>query len=978
MFKQRIYLIQKNKITELEAKDLTLDTIGGKAMGLCEIPNAWSVPFFIVSKDLFSEYIATNSSSVVSPYVNKIKDVINILGLNGNIILRSSAIDEGMEERGKFDSIETNINSIEDHLFDLLERLKGIPNKGMPIIVQQYLKPHYTGHMSNERRFSKENRDWVYELYYPNGISNQDTLGIRKWRKKYNSKEIIQYPLQYDTTNSKEQLKEQLYKIAYYWYELSKKNKYRFHLEFVCNENTIYVVQADKAEQNSDAVNPLEYDIRIKRNQTDYVFNVLVKYDPKLESPYKKLQNVKNYNDLGFCTVPLYYLADQSILSRIREGEIPDELIKDLSMLLSIQSVIIRMDIKSNDKSRKQMLPRSNELYDIDSIIGWIKDNISSLPQELSGILIFHNYVPSISSAFAHATPNGRLVRIQSLWGIPEGLYYNYHDTTIVDLSSKPLDSLTDSDIKVSVKTKFKDTFITPNDEGQWVAKEIKEPFDWKCSLLNNSSIFEIAVKSQRLANKLQKEISIMWFVGIDKSYFNANNLPWFHESISIKNSYTVDEYKRKSIFDEEIIVNNSNDFKAFIESDSLMNKKCVRIKPSCDADLRNRDLLKAIGKLAKEHNITILLDGTQLTHSYYQLKNTGANVVCSNKDELVYSDSLEFNKLVRDRIPEKINSNGEYVICSKIMRPSLDRLLLEKLLEEAFEVYDATIEESVISELADMLEVCNAIEDINNDHSISWKDLLNNLKPRIHNASQIEKKIVLTNSVFASYSFKIGNVYANIKVQRKKTNYRTECIIQNQPFLSSEDGVKQNITYLQEKEKIISKVSLIQMAKSSSSIMSYIRELKQMVFNLCQKMNVSKSSIYQIMKEKKSKAGGFKNGYVLFQTTLKDNIIDSSLDFEPENCNSIYRLNREQYKQFDFLQDLESNDEKLLFRFDIPIAVNSWEIAFDNAKINRVIPGVQFVLFYLNKKGDGSLEMTIRIQEKYRAYKQLSLFDSN
>ena len=87
---------------------------------------------------------------------------------------------------------------------------------------------------------------------------------------------------------------------------------------------------------------------------------------------------------------------------------------------------------------------------------------------------------------------------------------------------------------------------------------------------------------------------------------------------------------------------------------------------------------------------LTILLDGTQLTHTYYQLKSTGANVVCSNVDELTYSDTLEFNKLVRDKIPEKIISNGEHVRCSIVSRPLLDRLLLEKLLEEAYEVYDA------------------------------------------------------------------------------------------------------------------------------------------------------------------------------------------------------------------------------------------------------------------------------------------------
>ena len=64
---------------------------------------------------------------------------------------------------------------------------------------------------------------------------------------------------------------------------------------------------------------------------------------------------------------------------------------------------------------------------------------------------------------------------------------------------------------------------------------------------------------------------------------------------------------------------------------------------------------------------------------------------------------------------------------CSIVARPLLDRLLLEKLLEEAYEVYDANTQPDIISELADMREIINSLQKLNNDTPISCQDVINN-----------------------------------------------------------------------------------------------------------------------------------------------------------------------------------------------------------------------------------------------------------
>jgi len=68
-----------------------------------------------------------------------------------------------------------------------------------------------------------------------------------------------------------------------------------------------------------------------------------------------------------------------------------------------------------------------------------------------------------------------------------------------------------------------------------------------------------------------------------------------------------------------------------------------------------------------------------------------------------------DYNKLVRDRIPEIIENCGKH--CSVEIMPELEyrQALLEKLVEEALEARQASAEEFV-AEIADLQEVIAAI----------------------------------------------------------------------------------------------------------------------------------------------------------------------------------------------------------------------------------------------------------------------------
>ena len=70
------------------------------------------------------------------------------------------------------------------------------------------------------------------------------------------------------------------------------------------------------------------------------------------------------------------------------------------------------------------------------------------------------------------------------------------------------------------------------------------------------------------------------------------------------------------------------------------------------------------------------------------------------------------FNKLVRDKIPEIIESNGEIAECRILDEQEFKAELEKKLFEEYNEVLEAQGSERV-EELADMLEILKALAEL-------------------------------------------------------------------------------------------------------------------------------------------------------------------------------------------------------------------------------------------------------------------------
>lgn len=137
------------------------------------------------------------------------------------------------------------------------------------------------------------------------------------------------------------------------------------------------------------------------------------------------------------------------------------------------------------------------------------------------------------------------------------------------------------------------------------------------------------------------------------------------------------------------------------------------------------------------------MLEGGTLSHAYYQLTRTGAKVEVRYYFEK--RQAVEFNKLVRDKIPEKIEKNGEEAIMAELDKKLFSSLLKRKLVEEALEVLDSENDENIVAELADILEVFDGILI---QHQIDLKTVLDQKEKKRNKVGGFERGVYLKKTI--------------------------------------------------------------------------------------------------------------------------------------------------------------------------------------------------------------------------------------
>lgn len=968
-----IWIVKKDEIKKLSVNQVSVEEIGQKAWGLCFMPKAWTRPFFVVDKDFFLNVSQGSNNRVVQQYMERIVYTIRELNLGENLIIRSSGIKEGMSERGRYESKECNLNNLEQKLMELINILKcdsDLKKVGLPLIIQTYVNCNISGHISNERRFAKENRDFVVEYERKtakNSFMNErkkiETLSVhlRNWRRKYDMEIYEKNPLLINY-NLRETLK-----IACAFFYYSRK---RVHIEFVGDQEKLFLVQCDFETENDEAVNPEEYDVTMFKGQK-FIPQILRRISETDQGKYAKINNVFVYKAVGEVIPPLFLLDDVKTLRELKKGNITCQLQEDIKFMTK-GSLVIRTDVANQNKAVAQFLKRSNELRCYKDAEEFLVNASRQLEKDgiKDYVFIFHNFIPAKISAFVNAKPKEAIVEMQTLWGLPEGLYYNAHDRIIVDTCKSEINCLEKDKFLVNKISSYKESFIAPDENGKWIVKKLKQPYDWRDTIVDDEIIKDIAYRARKISEYVGEELSIMWFVGIDKEYYKTSNLPWYHEKYDRNSYYYTNhstfntQYKKKYFYEKEMLIETEED----LEKLRIMDPRevgIVRIYPRNDELLRSKQFINEVGKICKEKKVNIFLEGAALAHSFYQLMRTGVTVLSSREVKEIENDNeIQFNKLVRDRIPEIIRKNGEYAKCVVIKDVGLIREIKNKIIEEAYEILGAISSDELMEELSDLEEICSALE--------KNYDILPRDKWQENSTDELKKVITFEGAVPEGYKqYRIAKCEGRsvlIAMERQKSNVQLDFIINGKL-----ENIKQNnpLPYIEgNRKKILQGAFNLLQVNNSDQCKKILRELRELSGEILKQNGYTLAQFEQIREKKAENKGRFDKAYVLLKTSNEKSKDENGIElFDKEEPMDIFELPEISRVDVDTIRK-----DELLIRLKFPIYMRKNKWCLKRNKISAFFNGEGD--FNITKKISGT-EIQIEFNYEKSDYEQLE-FDFN
>ncbi len=688
------------------------DIVGYKALGLNSLPNIWTPPFIVIT--MFAYDFWKNESSITkSEIIDKsrfllkanLKNFVNKLcgGKSLKLIARSSSRFENILERGQYNSIYCNsdINSILDAIINIWSQGniygKKVSDK-IAIIIQLYVRKITSGHLSNERRISKKSDEWFCEF---DEYKKKGDYKIFRFRankdigKKFINNELF--------CKDKKELFEKIKLVT----SLSSNFFKRVHYEWVWDSNKLWIVQKD-FEEEYEGVSPIDSKKWLVKSSKKKVqktkLKVLVEASD-LKIYWNKIKCINTFKNCGLPSAKIYILEDVSILSELSNGIVNTGLRDDLSWLLNFP-IVIRTDIKEDKKFLKFLLPRTDTIFRIqDSINFLVKNSKYFIRNDISAknfCFLIHRFINSKSSAISISDPNIPKVKIDSTWGLPEGLLYYSHDSFEVSISKIK---------KIKKYIRCKKEFLDINENGKWVKRFCSKKFDWKSSL-KKKNLEIIADYSFKISKYLGKPVQVMFFVDVDKATGHPKCLPWFYTT-EIPSKYYIGNGGLKLVEKSMVICNELDltSLKENLKNNISLRKGHILLKPEPKL-LRSNKFINEVSKIALKHNFVIELEGSLLSHIYYILVNKGIRVRCID----VFKPKLKkqiFGKLVRDLIPVIIRSHGEKASTYNLTEDELFPLIKAKVIEEALELYWENDPLKVLEEVADIYECIISIMDI-------------------------------------------------------------------------------------------------------------------------------------------------------------------------------------------------------------------------------------------------------------------------
>jgi len=691
---------------------------GSKAAGLRLIPAAWCPEFEVLPVKFHDTW--KNNRRLDRDLLKKAMAWLDSTGPE-KIAVRSSGVGEKIEDRGKFDSVVTTRPRKLSYLAEAIETIfrsaeKIDKDERLGIVIQKYLQPTFSGHLSNEVRLSPTRNQWNYEIERPNWTSS----------KGLNSKSA---PMPESTLpiGCGSSVPHQSLRSVGKW--MTENLGPRCHIEWVTAGGFLWLVQLDLEWREQD----VGFDPRIKFDSSAFIdpqpdkAKILRPYSIGSQTEWTKLKNLSEFDFDNDNPGPrIYPLTAREFFESLSSPNSRNNICEEIKLVTGDRAVV-RTDCKQPGV-RQYNLPRT----DTESAAGaydWCRTTLDRLIDDDLQIdhiaFLIHAFLPSEASAWVYASPDDPTVIVDALWGLPDGLQVLPVDTYEVNIPRRKI---------IGTKSTFKPRFLREKLDGSWVYEDILRS-QGRRRVLKQPDILEIAFRTREIANKLGEDAQVMWFCGIPERYGVGRNLPWYRSREHLDTAPR-DEGRYKPFK-----VRNPGDLQRLPERQAM-----IELAPDVEL-IRSDEFLQKVIDTALEKRLPVQLHGSRLGHTYYRLSQAGIAIVLTNDPK--YHRKRErrtFGKIVRDKVSLNIQSGGETVIEALLEKEDLSHGLTGKMIEELEEFLRAASSEERCAELADVFEVLRGLAKA---ADIDWQDLLRFAdQKRSKNGGFTERKVLLETSL--------------------------------------------------------------------------------------------------------------------------------------------------------------------------------------------------------------------------------------
>lgn len=645
------------------------DRIGGKAAGLFRVPREWVPPFFVVQR-----------GSTFEPELDRLLRLSQNDAGSPGLIVRSNAVSEATTNvRGVYVSVvirpdaELALGAIEKVLLQPTR-----PQDEMLAIVQLAVRSLARGHLSNERHVSERRARWVIEEEAPTSSEAFQPL-----RGRDKGSDALDAVVRGDLLTA---LRHVAFRLA--------GHEHRQHCEWVWDGRRVWIVQRDTApDPRGGPVHAyLASRPRRRSGPAPPHTTVIRPLDAQRKSAWAKLSRPMIFHALGMPTAEIWHLAGDEFVADEANGYA--RVRGDLEALMRQGPIVIRCDVRLDRGYSDLSLPTSDPVRQPDEALAFMRHTAAThfggptaRPEDWA--FLPAALVPARASVMAQARPGGQRVRLDALWGYPDGVGLLSHDKWSHNVLADQVDE----------HRAHKDSCLLCIRDGGWHFEPVPAPQDWGHTI-NPSEARMASSWARRLADHLDCEVQLMVLARIDGWRGPEAMLPWHYTDHTVP---TPRAHVAAVPSTGLSIVTQPED----LEGASLSGGRGLLLRPEVGWH-RDPAFITEVGTRAAAVDLPVYFEGSVLGHPYYLIKSTGAIVVPVGQDE-PDGVQIEYHKLVRDGVPDIVRSTGGVVRAVRASGGEAQWLLRQKLVEEAFEVGEA-LGDAMVEELADLAETVLAL----------------------------------------------------------------------------------------------------------------------------------------------------------------------------------------------------------------------------------------------------------------------------